>query len=467
MASIDEVNKRLAVLYQINGISAPSPELENLMKESRFDEAQTYADDRLASIQKILTSRLLVGSSILYEPLEGRLTAEQYVLPPEMQKVHPVVLANITSGKTIEHFTHGGLLLYDNDVSGTGKTEYPLFLAAQADKNARFVKANCNAIRESNKPGTVLKQLYHELERKAIEEGVMYVVFIDEFEKLVNKYAKHHTDVTEECREDYSEKRGHSESRKQTKKTLEVDEKGEELFSTLKTLISGAEGINHVYTISASNQSTYPVTLLRRLEPVELCAFGIDEFQYSYNIIPDYGSFNESFARVFPVLQATHVRLNGGKRNSAIERIGEDVVKLMADLRTKYGSPYNNRKNLFGVNEKAIAIRNNAYLGTLLGYFGCDLEKEQKAHEVAWDILNFAGQFDINERGVHQSGHFSGNETSQEVIVMRGLTPDKVAKWYKSNQDDFRAYSPAKRYVGQCLFPQLRALEGYKNKSTK
>ena len=181
MASADDVNRRLATLYQIHGISSPSSEIERLMGENRLDEAQAYADDRLSAVQKLLTSQWKVGGSILYEPLEGRLTAEEYVLPPEMEKVHPVVLANLTSGKTIDHFTHGGLLLYDDDLGGTGKTEYPLFLAAQIDGNVRFVKANGNAIRESDKPGTVLKQLYQELERKAVEEGVIYVVFIDEF----------------------------------------------------------------------------------------------------------------------------------------------------------------------------------------------------------------------------------------------------------------------------------------------
>ena len=56
------------------------------------------------------------------------------------------------------------------------------------------------------------------------------------------------------------------------------------------------------------------------------------------------------------------------------------------------------------------------------------------------------------------------DETTHEVLVMRGLTPDKVAKWYKSNQDAFKKYNSAKRFIGQCLFPQLIAFEEYKGK---
>ncbi|MBI2661807.1 hypothetical protein HYX09_06105 [Candidatus Woesearchaeota archaeon] len=466
MVSLDEVNRKLAALYRVHGISHPPIDLEVLISGSRLDEAHVLLDGRFDAIQAVLTSQLgLRGESMLYEPLRGRLTEEQYVLPPELEEAHPVILANITSGKTIEHFTHGGLLLYDNNVGGTGKTEYPMFLAAQAGEGVCFVRVNGNAIRESDKPGTVLKRLYSELEERAIREGVMYVAFIDEFEKLVNKYAKQHAAVREEGSSTVTDEGGRSEFRRETRETLEVDDIGEQLFSTLKDCVSGAEQIRHVFTIAASNQSAYPVTLLRRLQPVELHPFGIMEVRWAYETsIPDYGTYNESVPRLLAVLQATYVRLNEGKKNPVIERIAMELQPILDNLRQKYGVP-SSKGGTFHIRIEEKAHRNNAYLEELLGYFGCDLKKEQEDFNVKWDILCFAGQMEIVGHNASQVARLSlsDGKTSQEVEVMRALTPDAVAKWYKSNPAAFSGYDAAKQFIGQCIFPQLKALADHKS----
>lgn len=465
MPSEKEIQEQLGILFRINGLSASTADLEALIQETRFAEAGEEIQKRLGLIKELATSGSVSGSSSMWHPLESTLSSKEYILPPELEKVHPKVVRDITSGKPIGNLPAGGLLLYGADV-GTGKSDYFRFLAPQVGDDARFVVANLDRISGNPNPGTALRTLYLDLDARAKEEGVMYVVFLDEFERMVTKHSTMHSAVKQEVSDLSSAKRMNVHERRETHETLELDDVGASTFATFKTLVSGGENVERVYTVATSNQSAYEAALLRRLSAVQLRSFGMPTFDADRKgNIPDYSAYATRLPRVVEILQAAYVR-DEGKQNPHLTRIAGELSSMFEELEAEYTVDQANvrsvKDGIVHTSANTIAaqraVRNNGYLERLLGYFGVDIEKELEA---GWEKFSFAGYFEkpiVGERGDHlkQATYVPFQQTTSEHTLMRGLVPDRIAKLYKDDTKAFENYETAKALLGQAIFPQLK-----------
>ncbi len=458
MPTEEEINKRLGLLYRICGLAAPLQELEKLISEGNLSMAQTQINKKFETISSLISGQQMGSKSELWDYVDsGRiLLAEEYVLPLELEDIHPKILKDITFKKSTRDMAFGGVLVYGK-TPGTGKTEEFYFLASCAIDKAIFVVANLDKISGSETPATVLKQLYKELDAMATKENKNVVLLMDEFERIVNMHAEKSSSSRKERKDSSSEKNHNSTSVEEHHETIKLDDVGKETFATLKTLISGGENINRVFTFATSNQEAYDSALERRLKPVLLKSFDFPTYEIErFRIAPEYALYAKHIPRIIDVLQATQFRENK-TTNAHLSKIREEVCQVMKDFKPGMATFDSVISSGRDSKKYVVLVKNNQYLKTVLNYFGFDVVKFFSDKKNS-NRIEFSSLFEEHylERGDIRKlyGGFS-DEPSEEITMMQTLTPDKIAKWYKENPSVFKRYDSAKKYLGRKIFPQL------------
>jgi hypothetical protein len=462
MSADEELNKKLALLYRIQGISFPSPEIEKFIAEGRVSDAENIANQKINDISRLLglntqSGNLTNDKSELWKPIDYILTEDEYVLPPELAIPHANILRDIISGKEVRLMSAGGMLIYGK-TPGTGKTTEFYHLAGCAGDKAIFVVADISKIINSDVPATVLKQLYSELDALALKENKTVVLLLDEFERIVNMYSEKHSSSKKKTLDRSSEKNHNREVTEEKEESFRVDDVGIETIATLKSLISGGENIKRVVTIATSNQETYEKSIERRLTPILLLPFGFPTKHIdSYDDVPDYAKYAEHIPRILKILQATHFKNVKAANNNLIKIEGEinEIVKNFKSEVEIYEKPlFSSKKDPI----YDILIKNNFYLNAVLKYFNSKASAEE-LHKNNSNI-RFSGYFDEQYLQLGKIFRQSfRDDVSPEVKVMKELTPSTIAKWYNDNPDVFKKYNSAKKYLGQKIIPQLEIVK--------
>ena len=458
----DDLEALLRTLAEIHALSVMDPELLNQLLAGQTTGALTSAQQRLEQVATLagsLPSGASSSAAGLYRPIELALDDHAYVLPPELKDIHPELVRHLATGTPITRMPWNGLLLC-GERAGTGKTEYASHLKGVLGDAALFYVADISAIRESESRGKRLTQVYRELEDIARRESRTAILLLDEFDTLVNEHLERHTHSREETHERYGERSGSSTTTRDREDRFVVDPVGQALITTLKTLISGGEGTEHVFTIATSNYTAFPEPLVRRLHMVPVQAFALRLGQFSNTSdIPFYDDYCQHIPRIARILSATAYRANS-PAHTCLAQIADELDALAVET-MEQTAQYELIGSVFGLNTDSWARRNNLVLDAFLSYLGCDYSAvQQRLHEaepnpfVRSHDLEFQGKF----RPMHGDWLSSsyGNQTP-EVRVMQELTPCTVAQWYHADPESYSIYESAKQTLGFALFPQWKA----------
>ena len=224
---------------------------DSLLSQGFFDDPSKITM-LIRDIHDLTRSGLSDGAE--YKPLPGRLSEHEYVLPKELDNIHSRLVEHLMSDKTNNHFPFRGLLLHGE--KGTGKTEYPQFLASCLGDSAEVVMKSVASIRNSSSPGEEIERFYASLEQQARAEGKYYVVLFDEGDQLFAPLSSEFSHSVMTTSDSHSEKRSSSHSRHETSSGGAVDAQGLEMLTSLKSVLG--RGITRVFTIVTSNRLEFP-----------------------------------------------------------------------------------------------------------------------------------------------------------------------------------------------------------------
>jgi len=424
---------------------------EGLAQSEVPSSARQVLEAALQSIREQLDAS--AAYAILFTEWRESLTDTEYILPPELKDSHQRILSDLQEGRDVTTLPYTGMLLYG--VAGTGKSDYARYLKKCLGDKAVVVVGNISHIRNSPQPGMALLNLYRQLELDAAKDGKLRVVVFDEFDKLKNKFARKqtHTVSNSSTSDASSGKRSSSSSSSHTEQRheVEIDDVGDELFSTFKTVLSGTgtgEGrVKRVFTIANSNQTEIQDTLMRggRLEAIELKPFGMPYREagrpdaiFDHDIIHQYESYSRTLPRMLAVLNAAFCRDNQGKNNEHLLRISSELAALFEGLR-------------IGPEREDIYAQNLRYIQALLDYFGVSVDLSDRKTMGDYFVT------DKNGRMNRSQNHKFGSEIHQ----MHGLTCAKVAAFHRENRNLFNDYDSARKTIGQFIFPEIKRIYGF------
>ncbi|MBI5155985.1 ATP-binding protein [Candidatus Peregrinibacteria bacterium] len=399
-----------------------------------------------------------------YEHIDTSLSPEEYDLPPEMKDDHPVLVSHLTSNQTNQAFSHSGILMVG--IHGSGKTEYARYLAHQTEGRTKLVSAHISDIRNSHSPGSALLTLYRELEAKALSEGMYYVILFDEFDKLMSKFSSMYTEESHTVHQSGGEK-----SRTQThdhKKTMyEIDAIGDELLSTLKTILSGTGGISRVFTLATSNQTFAPPELTRpgRLKKVLFKPLEMpEELKYftqndRIECLAVYSSLSGIIPRTLRIMQATHFRQHRVVNEVILSLQKEmdayfsdaEITKMTEDNGVIVNQSLGPKRKFFNAQKNFEMLKQILFI--LNVEFGALTYRQQKT---------FGGALTSDGSSALYELLFHHNTPAPDLRRFQGLTSAIIAAHYKENQSRFSVINDAKKAVAELLFPQLLDPEGLK-----
>lgn len=465
---VGDLQKFPGLVAQVNDIAkeahAAVQEAINLGGSAGVDKAVARLEAYVAKLAESLADD--VSRSLLYEEWTGVLSEDAYVMPPELLESHDrLVNQDLPSGLPVGKFKHSGFLLYG--VPGTGKNAYFSYLKHVLGDNAIFVVADLSRIRSSNTPGTLLKDLYSKLEGLAQSTGKPVFVMMDEFQKLMNKFAKVHGSKTDTTNENY-DGRGRSTSRTESHniETREVDQVGEELLSTLQAILDGTgvngQNLQRVFTIATTNETVIPDSLTRggRLDPICLKSFEMPMIEYGgileeHDTVPDYTSYSQTLGRFMSILNALYSQDNSNSSpvlktiQSELECLFEPLLEECSKLELP-------------------CHKNYAILCTLLKYFGVteiDFNKEiLQSKPILFSVLGKRDEekggatWAVSSRRSYDGKLHLDKGYGKEIGRMNSITPQEILKLFKSDRTIFDDYDRAKAAIVDFIFPQVPKL---------
>ncbi len=449
--SLPSVGSQLLALSKINDETS-SRRLAELHGRPLEEQHRVLAEifDRVRELLSVNE----IGSQ-LYKPFEAPLTADEYVLPSELEQIHSTLVAHLTSSAGNETLPYAGLALHG--IPGTGKTQYVRYLHGCLP-NVTCVAANNNVIRDSASPGQSLSTLYSTLEDVAQKSGRYVVLLIDEFDKLINKHAHVQRTVESTTTSSHSEKRSNSQTHQRTDDAFTMDDTGEALLSTLKTVLSGTGRLSRVYTICTTNQTNIPAELTRsdRLQAVRLWPFGMQtrrESQANYANVPIYHDYHTIVPRMLRIFDSAHFRLQ--KEHHPVLKEMESAVAAFFSEKKSYEDYKNTWENTSegGVRSSRSTFldHNFALLKEFLDFLECHPDILSPHSSL---LREFGGAMD----GKRYRSWGSHDTVFPEVAAMQGeyATPAYLSGVYKDNPRLFDSMSSVKQTLAQLLFPQLR-----------
>jgi primosomal protein N' len=192
-----------------------------------------------------------------YRPYENEFLPWEYEVPLSLQKDTKAVLKHLQSNEDNSRHTHSWILLHW--VPGTGKSDFMWYLAGQLKKKALFYILDTASIIASNSPAMELQKTFLKLESEAQKSGKYVVLLIDELDVFMRQ---HSTMEHEVIREEMHRQSGSHTSAKETTKST-IDQVWSQLFSQLKTSMSGSGSQSRVFVVATTNLSEVPDALKR------------------------------------------------------------------------------------------------------------------------------------------------------------------------------------------------------------
>ncbi len=396
------------------------------------------------------------GASTTLRDLAPLLSEKEYILPPELSQVHPRILAHLSSGAENKKAPYVGLLLHG--IKGTGKSEYPHYLAALLAGKARFVVASTSLIRNSPAPGQALFQLYQDLEERAKAEGIYYVVVFDEFDQLVTGEAKVFEHDTRRHSASMTKRTTNEETTVERRRALEIDGKGLEMLEAFKSILGSTGNITRVFTMANSNMDTFPEPIYRegRLERIKLDPFSMRieiSHQIGRYIVPIYDSYRDLIPRIIDIMQATHFRIRG-KASPLLKAFRQEIEGFFAK-RTRVGGISLEERQIDDKKRIAEFLKQNSSL--LKGLVNLLRGGPKKFS------YEFAGRFgccaDNEVREPHCKSIFDETEIPKkltpEIKAINALTPAAIAGFYKLRLLHLTDLEALKLAFSDLLFPQF------------
>lgn len=423
------------------------------------DLAFTPADQASGLIRQALQQvAILAGSGSelsYYRPLPNILTADAYILPLPLEPVYGPILAELASPIPSPIREDAGLLLLGRP--GSGKTEFPQFLASSTAAHVEFVTLNASTIRGAQNPALVLESVYLDLQDKAKREGKRYVLVLDEFDQLVTANASIYRNRKVTTSESGNDRRFSASSTDETTSDLHVDGIGQSLLNTLKTLL-GSDNTSHVYTIATTNVTDLPDAIFRdgRLRRIHVDALATLDHQ-GRNIVFLNDWYRDCVPRILKIMDATHFRKNGD-HNYVLGELRAKIENLFAE-EPNWLKIYAERKAHPNQNGQ-VAIIKERDQGDFSEPGFITAEENARPRNLLFQLLTGMEIKGLGW-GVHLFG--TGLETDwsdrsirkPEIAFITSVTPSRIRQHYLTNEAPYSDMASAKSTLAKLLFPQI------------
>lgn len=445
--SISRPLQQLKLLAQIHELTSQ----QAILNAGIFDGSNEVASKLFREIRS-LANRALEDEA-LFAPLPGMLSEYEYMLPSELKLIHSEIVSHLASDRTNQHLAFRGLLLHGE--KGTGKTEYPQFLAYCLGDAAQVVMKNVASIRNSSSPGEEIERFYNSLEERALSQGKYYIVLFDEGDQLFTPLIAEFNSSVIASSENHSKKNSQFSSRIETNKGGTIDSKGLEMMTSLKSILG--RGITRVFTIVTSNRLEFPEELYRegRLLKVQFNPIGIhrEKVPYldSYLQAPIYSAYKDISIHLLKIMQATNFRIEG-KANPVITMMCAEIENFFDKHVEKIFNPkvdliYRSKPSYLSDN---FITTNSNLMKSFLEFFGYPIDFKN----LPWSMRD-KFQFDGIESN-YKKVMADFNKESPEVHLLSSCVPSTVAGYYITHRDHFNTFESAMNCFAQFIFPQLK-----------
>lgn len=411
-------------------------------------------------------ARLVSGAAeqSFYKPLPAVLTSDSYVLPRPLEKVHPLVLAELASSTPPSVREDAGLLLQGRP--GSGKTEYPQFLASCTGEHVQYVTLNVNAIRATQNPPAMLTEIYAKLQADGAKRSSRFVLVLDEFDQLITANSEVHRDQRTTSSDTGTEKR-FSSSRTETVTTdLKIDAIGQGLLNTIK-IILGSEDYSRVYTIATTNMSELPDAVVRggRFRRVTVDAFAtLDPCGDKVAFLFDW--YRDCLPRIVSIMDATHYRKHG-VHNSVLGELKGFVTQIF-DGHEDWLAMYDTRK-AESPNERDVhIIHSQRHFDRDLRGFITEEQNTEVRDRVFMAMTGYTarnlsltgdGSLRLHGGGREFISSSSESRSGREVRFITSATPSVIRQHYLAHEAEYLDLAQAKEALSALIFPQVAELK--------